>query len=141
VTRARDTGATAGARAPDLYSQIKPDPRLVQLIDYAIEEITPHLTRKEYASWLEWADSWKRGERSPRSCVDAANRCFNQKEQLVWHTLGQIAWGAKEACYSAPKSGWLVIRYVADAMVAFGVAFPEDPTRLLETSPKAEGEP
>jgi hypothetical protein len=46
--------------------------------------------------------------------------------------LGQLAWGGKEACYSMDKSGWLVIRYIADAMYAFGVTFPENANLLLE---------
>lgn len=109
--------------------QINPNPKLVALINFAINETVVRLSspwqREEYANWLIWAQSWKAGERQPQACVDIASHCFKQKEQLVNHSLGQIAWGAKEACYSTPVSGWYVVRYIADAMIAFGVAFPE----------------
>ncbi len=122
-------------------NRVNPNPRLVWLINFAIEEIMPELFRKdEYAEWLTWASSWKNGQRSPRACVNAAHRCFDHKgwgmdgkaTNPVWHCLGQIAWGAKEACYNSKTSGWLVVRYVADAMLAFGIAFPADPRLLLD---------
>lgn len=122
-------------------AEVNPDPRTVALISYAVEQVESHLHQKEeYGEWLEWAASWKSGKHSPGTCVDAANLCFAHKgwgidgkgTHPIWHTLGQLCWGAKEACYSTPKSGWLVIRYIADAMVAFGIAFPENGLRLLD---------
>lgn len=107
-------------------NKVNPNPRLVWLMDYALAEVTARLRGVEYSDWLSWAAAWKAGERSPGRCVEVSHSCFDQKEQLVWHSLGQLAWGAKEACYDAPQSGWLVIRYIADAMDAFGVAFPQD---------------
>ena len=112
---------------------VNPNPRLVALMNYAIDEVTSRLRyREEYRDWLNWAAAWKDGQRSPQACVDISHRCSAQKNDPVWHTLGQLAWGAKEACYSAPTSGWLVIRYIADAMCAFGVAFPDTAATLLE---------
>ena len=110
---------------------IEADPRFVALMNLAIDSVAPRLSRKEYAEWLTWASSWKAGERSPQACVDIAHKCFAQKDDPAWHTLGQLAWAAKECCYTAPESGWLVIRYIADAMIAFGVAFPDKLMRLL----------
>ena len=113
--------------------RVEPDRRLVFLISYAIDQVTPKLRdRKQWAPWLEWADSWKSGRHSPAACVSVAHQCFENKGNPIGHTLGQIAWGAKEACYSTPKSGWLVIRYIADAMVAFSVAYPEQGVPLLD---------
>lgn len=104
---------------------INPNPRLVWLMNYAIDEIVVKLSWQDrFEVWLTWAASWKAGERSPGICVDVAHRCFAHKGDPAWHCLGQLAWGAKEACYDNPTSGWLVIRYIADAMVAFGLAFP-----------------
>lgn len=106
---------------------VKPNPRMVWLINYAIDEIVHRLERKsEYHEWLGWAASWKAGVRSPSACVSVANNCFEDKENPIRICLGQLAWGAKEACYDAPKSGWLVIRYIADAMIAFGAEFPDN---------------
>lgn len=119
--------------------RINPNPRIVALLDYAIDEIMRRVSRlqnsamrDEYGEWLDWAAAWRQGERSPQRCVDMAHQCFSHKgsgfdgkaAHPIWHSLGQIAWGAKEACYSAPTSGWLVIRYIADAMIAFGIKFP-----------------
>ncbi len=119
--------------------RINPNPRLVALLGYAIDEVASRLVlRGEYAEWLAWAASWKEGERSPGKCVDVAHRCFEHKEDPIWHTLGQLAWGAKEACYSTKTSGWLVIRYVADAMCAFGVAFPDNGMAELEPPNRIE---
>ena len=106
-------------------ARIDPNQRLVWFVDYAIDAVVDKLYPKEkYLVWLDFAEEWKNGNRSPARCVDAAHKCFEHKGP-TWHTLGQLAWGAKEACYDTPQSGWLVVRYIADAMVAFGVAFPE----------------
>lgn len=111
--------------------RIDPNPRLVALMDYALDEILQRLPRdEEYDFWREWAAEWKAGERSPQKCVNISHRCPKQK--LVWHTLGQLAWGAKEACYSTPTGGWLVIRYIADAMADWGVNFPDSAIPALE---------
>lgn len=111
-----------------------PNPRIVALMDYAIDQISPRLSNNEkYDEWIGWAARWRSGERSPADCVNVANVCFRRNEDdplAMWHTLGQLAWGAKEACYSSPKSGWLTVRYIADAMVAFGATFPVDGAEL-----------
>lgn len=116
--------------------RINPNPWLVALVNYAIDEIAQRLSRRdEYAEWLEWAKSWKAGRRSPEACVNVAHRCFDHAKNAqfsIGHTLGQIAWGAKEACYDVPQSGWLVVRYIADAMIAFGVTFPKEAMSALE---------
>lgn len=112
--------------------RINPNPKLVWFINYAIDEVTARLSNKgEHGEWLAWASSWKEGRHSPATCVDIAHHCFKDKEDSVQHCLGQIAWGAKEACYNTPASGWLVIRYIADALIAFGVAFPNNELRLI----------
>lgn len=119
-------------------TRIDPDPRIVWLMDYAIDHITPRLQspsmREVYAPWLKWAQRWRKGERSPAECVAIAEECFAND----LHSLGQLAWGAKEACYSTPTSGWLVIRYIADAMVAFGIAFPDEPLPALAPPPSSD---
>lgn len=121
--------------------RINPNPRLVWFMNYALDEVTARLSRKdEYAKWLAWAASWKSGVRSPGACVDISHFCFSHKGwgfdgkavDPVWYTLGQLTWGAKEACYDTPTSAWLVIRYIADAMIAFGVAFPDEGFPLLD---------
>jgi len=124
--------------------RVNPNPRLVWFMNYAIDEVTTRLDKKgEYSEWLGWASSWKAGKRSPQACVDISHFCFDHPDHKgwgldgkatnpIWHTLGQLAWGAKEACYDTPKSGWLVVRYIADAMVAFGVAFPDEGLPMLE---------
>jgi hypothetical protein len=117
-----------------------PNPRIVALLDYALDEILPKLHKDEYAEWIGWAASWKAGRRTPQTCVDIGHFCFSHKGwgldgnaiEPVWHCLGQLAWAAKEACYSTPASGWLVIRYIADAMIAFGIAFPIEKFAVLE---------
>ena len=114
---------------------VNPNPKLVGLMDYALDEVVARLRyQSEFREWLDWASAWKDGQRSPQACVDISQRCREgeRKDDLVWPTLAQLAWGAKEACYSAPTSGWLVIRYIADAMCAFGVAFPDKAATLLE---------
>jgi hypothetical protein len=114
-------------------AQIDPDPRFVYLLNFAIDAVTEKLHwRDEYAAWLGWAASWKDGDRSPQSCVDIANKCFANRGDPVRHALGQLAWAAKECCYSTEQSGWLVIRYIADAMIAFGIAFPDKMPRILD---------
>lgn len=115
--------------------RVRPNPKLVALMDYAIDEIVAKIRyQDEFADWLEWAAAWRSGQRAPQICVDISHRCTagERKHSLVWPTLAQLAWGAKEACYSAPTSGWLVIRYIADAMHNFGVAFPDKGLTLLE---------
>jgi hypothetical protein len=112
-------------------ARVDPDPRLVSLIDRALDEVLTrlygdHLTR--YAEWIAWARRWRAGEHSPAPCVAASH---SAKDDGIGKALGQLAWGAKEACYSTPKSGWLVIWYVADTMMFWGVAFPEDGELLL----------
>ena len=119
-----------------------PNPRIVALLDFALSEVIEQLGRKnEYADWLAWAREWRAGDHyRPRRCVNVAHRCFEHKgwgldgkaTNPVWHALGQLAWGAKEACYNAPKSGWLTLRYIADAMIAFGIAFPDRPLLALD---------
>jgi hypothetical protein len=111
--------------------RINPNPNLVALMDYALDEILQRLPRdKKFDFWREWAAAWKAGERSPGKCVAISHKC--PKQEPIWHTLGQLAWGAKEACYSTPTGGWLVIRYIADAMADWGVAFPDGPLLALE---------
>lgn len=124
--------------------RVNPNPRVVALLDYALDQIIPKLSTPFYqehsGKWLEWAAEWRAGQRSPGRCVAVSHWCFDhkgwgiggQETDPVSHCLGQLAWGAKEACYSTPTSGWLVIRYIADAMVAFGVAFPEEGLKALE---------
>jgi hypothetical protein len=123
--------------------RINPNPRIVWFMNYAIDQVVPRLHREEeYAEWLGWAAAWKGGKRSPAACVAVAHACFEHNgwgagpdgrgTDLVWHSLGQLAWGGKEACYSAPTSAWLVIRYIADAMIAFGIAFPDQTVTLLD---------
>jgi hypothetical protein len=119
-------------KVPD-GARINPNPKIVALINYAIAQVNARLSsREEFSLWLSWAKHWADGERSPASCVETAHRCFEHKGYPTWHCLGQLAWAAKESCYDTPKSGWLVVRYVADAMIAFGAAFPTDNT-LLES--------
>ncbi len=114
------------------FTTVKPNPRLVRLVSYAIDEVAASLDEGEWSEWLAWASSWKAGQRQPQACVDISHRCFRDRENDIGHCLGQIAWAAKEACYETTESGWLVIRYIADAMVAFGVAFPAEGLALLE---------
>lgn len=104
----------------------KPDPKLVALMDFAINQVSPRLIGAEYGFWVAWAQDWLSGRRSPAMCVQIARDCFDKTDDgPIWHALGQLCWAAKEACYSAKQSHWLVIRYVADAMIAFGVTFPQ----------------
>jgi len=117
--------------------RINPNPRIVALLDYAIAEIMPRLryssfNEDRYGEWLKWAASWKAGQRSPAACVAASHSCDKGEPDPIGHCLGQLAWGAKEACYDVPQSGWLVVRYIADAMVAFGAAFPTKGLAALE---------
>ena len=123
--------------------RINPNPRLIWLLNYAIDEIMARLHRKdEYRDWLSWAVDWKKGERRPQRCVDISHRCFDHKgwgidgngTDPVWHALGQLAWSAKEACYDVPQTGWLVVRYIADAMIAFGISYPKEMGIILEPS-------
>lgn len=113
-------------------------------MNYAIDEIVIRLLhREEYEPWLAWASEWKAGERMPAHCVKVGRYCLNkarEQQNGTWHCLGQLAWAGKEACYNIPTSGWLVIRYIADAMVAFGVPFPENEgleNRAVEALPFA----
>lgn len=115
-------------------TQINPDPRFVWLMNFAIESIAAKLySEDEYSAWLNWAATWRAGTRSPQACVAVAHKCFQHKNSPIWHTLGQLAWGARECCYSSPQSGWLVVRYIADAMIAFGVAFPDESVPALHS--------
>lgn len=119
------------------FVTVNPNPRLVWFMDYAIDEAAARLrNRDEFKDWLAWSDSWKAGVRVPVSCVDVAQLCYARKGDMVWRALGQLAWAAKEACYSTRESGWLVIRYIADAMITFGVVFPgEDPPVVALEAP------
>lgn len=102
--------------------QIRPDEQMCRLIDWAIDEAMLRLPDSACGPvWREWAQSWIQGERSPAACVFAAHK----SSSLVASPLSQIAWGAKEACYTTPTSRWLVLRYVADAMAAIGAEFPD----------------
>lgn len=124
--------------------RVNPNPRLVWLMNYALDEVVAKLhDQSEFREWLEWAAAWKDGQRSPQACVDISQHCREQARLngLVWPTLAQLAWGAKEACYSAPTSGWLVIGCVADAMHAFGVAFPDKAATLLEPPTIVDDQP
>lgn len=115
--------------------RVNPNPRLVWLMDYALGEVSTKLRGQvEFSEWLEWAQAWKDGQHSPQACVDISHQCRKgeRRDSIIWPTLGQLSWGAKEACYSTPTSGWLVIRYIADAMHAFGVAFPDNAAPLIE---------
>jgi hypothetical protein len=112
---------------------INPNPKITWMIDYALKSILPKLFDKEHEFWIEWANDWLNGERNPARCVRIANRCFDKESQILCgHTLGQLAWGAKESCYNVPQSGWLALRYVADAMVAYGIAFPDEGILRIE---------
>lgn len=114
--------------ASDKVERIQPDPKMVHLIDCAIDEVNGRISGRDgFSVWHEWAAEWKAGRHSPAACVEASHAC----SRAGWEPLGQIAWAAKEACYSTATSPWLVIRYVADAMFAFGVKYP-DSARLLE---------
>jgi hypothetical protein len=120
--------AARSRRAVPKAERIAPDPNLAALVSYACEQVAQRLAgQRRYADWLAWAARWQGGERSPSDCVAVGQECFARKD-MVFPTLGQLCWAGKEACYSAPTSPWLVIRYVADAMLAFGVHYPE---RLL----------
>lgn len=121
-----------------------PNPRIVALLDYALDQVVEHLAwnREKYEpEWFVWVQEWKKGQRAPGRCVSVAHQCFTHKgwgldgksTDPVHHTLGQLAWAGKEACYSTKTSGWLVIRYIADAMTAFGLAFPE--AQMVELLP------
>jgi hypothetical protein len=122
-------------------NHVNPNPRIVALMDYALDQITTTLYHKEkYPQWLEWAAGWKKGERLPAKCVRVARIYLDERHgNPVKHCLGQLCWAAKEACYNLPNSGWLVIRYIADAMVAFGIAFPDSSVNLLPP-PSFDGE-
>lgn len=120
------------------------DSKLVAFVNYALEQVAARIGPQKTAAafWLAWSDEWLAGRRSPAQCVDVAHQCFAMSDDgPLWHALGQLSWGAKEACYSEKNSAWLVIRYVADAMVAFGVAFPERGQFLLSDGPTAQGKP
>lgn len=118
--------------------RVNPDPRLVRLIDMALTEVSAKLRHDaQFKEWIVWADEWLGGRHIPQRCVDVSHACDKHEEPFVWPSLAQLAWGAKEACYSTPKSGWLVIRYVAGAMVNFGVAFPKDGLLLPDLSARS----
>lgn len=144
---------TAQVRPAAKVTPVQPDARLVALVSYACEQVDGRLDgmlRDSCADWIAWAQAWAAGQRSPGACVATAQECFARaKKGPLYHTLGQLAWAAKEACYSTPTSPWLVIRYVADAMIAFGVAFPEttfgllpsaEPARIMRTLPRTPDE-
>jgi len=117
--------------------RVNSNPRLVWMVDYAIEQIMPKLARKhEFPEWASWALTWKAGQRQPQRCVDIAHLCFDHHREnnglSMGHALGQIAWAAKEACYSNDRAGWYVMFYLADAMIAFGIAYPKKFAPALE---------
>lgn len=112
-------------RVASRYEIVKPNPQFVALVNHAISEMEVRIRDKsEYSEWFAWASSWKSGKYSPADCVSASHE-VRKSGDPIRHCLGQIAWGAKEACYDAPKSGWLVAFYMADAMIAIGAEFPK----------------
>lgn len=129
------------------FITINPNPRLVALMNYALDEVVAKLRyREEHREWLEWAAAWKAGQRSPQACVSISHKMTSHKDEFgqacpVRHTLGQLAWGAKEACYSHPQAGWLVVRDIADAMHVFGVAYSDKAAAVLLEPPTIEGDP
>ena len=55
---------------------INPNPRLVSLLNYALDEVAARLRHQdEFRDWLDWAAEWKGGQRSPQACVDISHRC------------------------------------------------------------------
>lgn len=104
--------------------EIQPNANLVRIVSWAISVVQPKLTDTA-EPWRKWASAWLVGQRQPGACVNMARWCFSQHTEL-FHALAQIAWAAKEACYTTRQSPWLVLRYVGDAMIAFNVAFRDD---------------
>jgi hypothetical protein len=121
--------------------RMAPDARLVTLVSHACEQVIPMVRSMDQAAgWTDWAERWIAGDRQPGMCVSVAHDCFESHKRgyLAGGALGQLAWAAKEACYETPTSPWLVIRYVADAMIAFGIAYPDRVEGLLP-SPTSVG--
>src|SRR5260370_42569550 len=119
----------------------RPDPKLVALVSWAIAAVARKVYASEYAPWLHWAGTWEKGKRNPCACVDMGEWCFSHRDPgkdggvgPAYHALGQIAWAAKEACYTTPQSGWLVVRYIGDARRAYGIGFPADGLALPSPS-------
>lgn len=118
-------------------TRVNPNPRIVAFVDFALKQVMAQLThdRSRYETWFQWASSWLDGEHAPGACVRVGRHYLSQRgSNPVAHCLGQLAWAGKEACYSASKSGCLVTRYIADAMIAFGVASPDKTLPLLMDS-------
>lgn len=126
----RNAGETSAVR-PSAHS-IRPNPKLVALVTYACEHVAQRLLGQDaYAEWLAWELRWNNRTSNPGDCVAVAQGCFAHKSGLFFPTLGQLCWAGKEAFYSTDTGGWLVLRYVADAMATFAIAFPESGLPLL----------
>ena len=96
-----------------------------RLVSWGVHAAASRVGDAQYDEWHDWARRWLDGERSPGACVAVASWCFEHRPRTpVFQALGQLAWAGKEACYNTPASGWLAVRYVADAMIVFNVAFP-----------------
>lgn len=105
------------------------------MVIFAINQVVPKIeyfpSIESTAAWRAWADQWVRGEnRTPGAAVQAAH-------STGVHALKQIAWAAKEAYYTGenPQAGWLVLRYIADAMIDFGVSGGSHPKEKLTEWP------
>lgn len=115
--------------------RVDPYEPLVRLVSWAVSEVveTRHILSSVEGSseWMGWANSWLDGKRQPGDCVRIAGQCFDKAKSNehhaphINHALGQLAWAAKEACYHTPQTGWLAVRYIADAMLVFGIACPD----------------
>jgi hypothetical protein len=131
--------------AHEAFHQINPNQRLVRLLNFALDGVIEKICHQpKYEKWLKWASEWKSGQYSPQQCVDISHLCRDGRDKIdlmVWGPLAQLAWAAKEACYSTPKGGWYVLFYIADAMIAFGVAFPDDTSLLRLDAPTEDAKP
>lgn len=82
-----------GNRMPADMLRPNPNPRLVLLLNYALDEILTRreLGRDEYSDWVRWATSWKSGQHFPQACVDAAQRSeVNVKNKINRGTFTAI---------------------------------------------------